>query len=301
MKLIRKGDIKINNNHVDVNYHLKLNDKIILPILNNAINEERKKADSKGFLKAKNILDVVFEDKNIIIVNKPIGLSSQPDEYCKTDSLIQRIKLYLYNKKEFQPTSENVFAPQLCNRIDRNTQGLVIAAKNIAALNIMNEKIKNKEVQKYYLCKIHGRMKKQTDTLKDFWTKDQITNSVKISKKPLNKDSLEIITKYNVVDEDKYHNQILEINLITGKKHQIRAHMCFYKHPLFGEKKYCLKEYKDECEFQQLYSYKIKFDFFSPSSELDNLKNEVVSLEYLNNKIVSLKKDSIIEALKKCN
>jgi 23S rRNA pseudouridine955/2504/2580 synthase len=155
------------------------------------------------------------------------------------------------------------------------------------ALNILNEKMKNREIKKYYLCKIHGSFDNKTDILSDFLTKQKEETGVIVSKKPLNNESSRISTQYTSLAYDKEGNAVLEINLITGKKHQIRAHMLFYNHPLFGEQKYTKKEFSDKYDNQFLVSYKVVFEFHTPSS----------ILAYLDKKIITLDKDKIVNKL----
>jgi len=288
MKCTRLGKIKVNNKKIKHNYLLQLGDVIQLYLNPELLKKSNNVKQSETFTAAKDEIEIVYEDQNIIVVNKPVGLSSQPDKWSLSDSLIQRIQKYLFNKKEFLPDKENHFSPQLCNRIDRNTQGLVIGAKNNDSLNIMNEKIKNREIDKYYLCKIHGAINPPQGQLVDYLVKDEKENGVYINKKQLNSNYSKIVTQYKVVDSDNTNNDILEIKLITGKKHQIRAHLNFYGHPLFGEQRYTRKEYHDKSEYQQLYSYKIVFSFTTNSG----------ILEYLKGKVVELNRKDIIEKLK---
>jgi 23S rRNA pseudouridine955/2504/2580 synthase len=165
----------------------------------------------------------------------------------------------LYNKKEFDYKKENSFVPALINRLDRNTSGLVIAAKNSSSLNILNQKMHNHEINKYYLCIVHGYFDKKQGVLEDYLTKDAKNNFVKVTKKPINSSSVKIITQYSVLKSFQ-NKSLLEIKLITGKTHQIRAHMNFIGHPLVGEQKYKdSTTSNDEIKAQCLISYKVVF------------------------------------------
>ena len=220
----------------------------------------------------------MYEDENIILVNKRPGVLVHEDDEGKDNTLIMHIKAYLYQKGEYDPENEQSFAPALCNRIDRNTGGIVIGAKNAEALRVMNEKIKNDEISKFYYCAVHGKMPKKSDTLTGFLLKDSDKNQVKIFDKQV-KGSKNIITKYKVVSE-KNGNSLLEVELVTGRTHQIRAHLSYIGHPLLGDGKYGVN--KDDrakgYKYQALYAYRLRFDFDDDSGALGYLKGREVKL-----------------------
>ena len=189
------------------------------------------------------------------------------------------IQAYLAQKGEYSPSDEQSFAPALCNRIDRNTGGIVLGAKNAAALRVMNEKIKLGELSKFYLCAVHGVPKQKKATLYGYLRKDSKNNTVTVTDEPL-PGSKEIITKYRVLAE-KSDSSLLEVELVTGRTHQIRAHLAHIGHPLLGDGKYGInrEDRQKGYKFQALYAYRLRFDFSPDSeSELDYLRGREVKL-----------------------
>ena len=174
--------------------------------------------------------------------------------------------------------AEQSFAPALCNRIDRNTGGIVIAAKNAEALRVMNEKIKQNEISKFYLCAAHGKMPKSAEILRGYLRKDSAKNLVTVSDKPL-AGGKNIETRYRVLRE-KNGNSLLEVELITGRTHQIRAHLAHIGHPLLGDGKYGKnREEKGRgYKFQALYAYKLIFEPVSGDNALSYLEGRTFSI-----------------------
>lgn len=225
-------------------------------------------------------LNVIYEDKNILLVDKPQGVSVHEDETSKLDTLIVGIQAYLYKKGEYDPGSEQSFAPALCNRIDKNTGGIVIAAKNAETLRIMNEKIKAREIDKRYLALIHGIPKKKADTLTGYLIKDEKTNTVRVYDKNPPRGAKDIKTRYKVLDS-KRDTSLIEVELLTGRTHQIRAHMAHIGHPLVGDGKYGnIREDKQKgYKHQALYSYKLSFTFETDAGILNYLRGREFSVD----------------------
>ncbi len=196
-------------------------------------------------------------------------------EYGRT--LIDHIQAYLYQKGEWSPRKENAFAPALCNRIDRNTGGIVIAAKNAEALRIMNQKIKDRELSKKYLCLAKGSMKPKDGKLEGYLFKDAKENRVYISQKS-QPGAKTAITLYKTL-AFKNGLSLLECELITGRTHQIRAMLAAAGHPLWGDGKYGKLGKNPERTYQALYSYKLQFDFRTDGGILSYLNGKEFTVE----------------------
>lgn len=274
-KFIRTKRIKRNGSRVHEGDMLEEGD-----IIEMYIPDEFFDADGeKDYSKMKTVPDIVYEDSNILLCDKKPGvlvhLGDEGDrnrvEADERETLIYALTAYLVNRGEYDPGSETSFAPALCNRIDRNTGGIVILAKNAAALRAVNEAIRENRVHKKYLCAVHGRLIGEK-TLRAYHMKDYKTNTVKIFSEQ-KKGSREIITKYRALKySEKYDLTLLEVTLVTGRTHQIRAHMEFIGHPLLGEGKYGVNRDDRKLGYssQALYSYAVEFDFSDPEFEYLN-------------------------------
>lgn len=281
-KSIRLKKIKVNRKRAENNTILNEGDTIQCFLAEEFFE---KKTDTHSFASINVKLDIVYEDENIMLLNKRPGVSVHEDEDGSTNTLITHIQAYLYQKGEYRPEDEQSFAPALCNRIDRNTGGIVIAAKNAEALRVMNEKIKKREMDKFYLAAVHGIPKPEAATIKGWLIKDDKKNIVRVYDKNPPRGAKEIITKYKVVAKNG-DSSLLEVELLTGRTHQIRAHMAFIGHPLIGDGKYGVnksdrsKGYK----YQALYSYRLRFSFDT---------SDPTCLDYLNGKEFKIPKKDI--------
>lgn len=279
-KQIRTKKIKVNRKRTEPKYILQTGDTIEL-----FISEEffEKDGNAPAFTRLAPNIDVVYEDSNILLADKRPGLIVHSDAKEETNTLINHIKAYLYQKKEYDPENENSFAPALCNRIDRNTGGIVIAAKNAETLRILNQKIKDREITKKYLLAVHGRVIPNNGTLKNYILKDEKTNTVKVYDNRV-KDSKTAETKYRVIEE-KNGLSLIEAELLTGRTHQIRAQFSYIGHPLLGDGKYGINknDRRSGYKCQALYSYKLGFDFTTESG----------ILSYLKGKTFEVKKDNV--------
>lgn len=267
-KSIRKKDIKLNGKRCEISTRLQEGDRLTMYLKDEFFQTAPKEYD---FLKAPLKLEIIYEDENLLLLDKKPGLIVHPDETYHFDSLIARVQHYLYQKGEYNPEAENAFAPALINRIDRNTGGIVMAAKNAETLRIMNQKVKDRELQKRYLCIVYGHMEQPEALLTGYLEKNEAQNRVYISQKP-SPGAKSIRTKYRVLEE-KSKFSLLEVELLTGRTHQIRAHLASVGHPLAGDGKYGTNAVNRETgfRFQALYSYKLKFTFTTPAGILEYL------------------------------
>ncbi|MBR0511476.1 MAG: RluA family pseudouridine synthase [Ruminococcus sp.] len=262
-RLIRKKDIKINGKRCDIASRLNTGD-IVTIYVKDDVSEVMQ--HDMSFLKFSTELDIVYEDENVIIVNKPVGLDSHSNGSPLTDTLIDRIKHYLYDKKEYSPDSENSFAPALCSRLDRNTCGLVTAAKTASALRDINAAIKNGCVHKVYHCITTSAPPKKEDILTAYHQKDESRNLVKILDSPC--DGFKPIkTGYRVLAE-KAPLALVEVTLYTGRTHQIRAHLAHIGAPVLGDGKYGNTAVNKRYGVfrQALCAYSLKFELLEESA-----------------------------------
>lgn len=252
-KALRQKDIKVNGARIREDIRVSAGDRIEVYI-----------ADS--ILCPKQTLDIVYEDKHLVLINKPQGLKVHPDADTKETSLIELLK------EQYGPDIA------LCHRLDRNTGGLILAGKHPAATDILVQKIRNNEITKLYLCRVHGKLPKESETLTAYLSKNARDSLVFIKDTP-SAGASKIVTRYTRLSYDpQTDTSIAEIQLMTGKTHQIRAHMAHIGHPVVGDGKYGSNEQKkklgEKQKYQALFAYKLIFSFSTPAGILEYLKNE---------------------------
>ena len=270
-KYIRLKRIKLNGKRCEISTKLCEGDSVQLYINDEFFPEDRDAQHS--FLNAPKDVEIVYEDENILLCDKPCGLVVHEDESGDRDTLIDRVLHYLYDKGEYDPDGELSFTPALCNRIDRNTSGIVICAKNAESLRILNQKVKDRELEKLYLCVTVGIPQKKSAELKAFHRRDEKTKVVRVEDKPF-AGSKTMITKYRVLSENRQSGlALLEVDLVTGRTHQIRAHLAHEGYPLLGDGKYGSNKQNRAfgVKTQALCSYRLTFRFTTDSGCLSYL------------------------------
>ena len=275
-KYIRLKRIKCNGKGAKRDTRLSEGDCISL-----YINDEffEKPREENSWLKVgKPRVTIVYEDENILLADKKPGVLCHSAGQWDYNTLIANIQAYLAQKGEWNPREENAFAPALCNRIDRNTGGIVIAAKNAEALRIINEKIKLREIEKYYLCAVHGRPNPPSGTLENFLFKDAVKNRVYIKSKS-EPGAKTAVTEYRTL-RSKGPLSLVECHLLTGRTHQIRAQMSYAGWPLLGDGKYGSERFNKKYDEsgQALYSYKLLFRFPTDAGILNYLRGKEFSV-----------------------
>lgn len=262
-KAFRKKDVKINGKWIKEDYVLSEGD-----VLRIYIKEDFRK--EREAVKTELTAPILYEDENIIIFNKPAALPCQPDAKHPTGTLSDMLKSYLTQKGEYNPQTESSFSPALCNRLDTNTSGLVIGAKNAESLRDMNEQIRLRNVRKYYLCRLENIPAEKSAFVNTHIIKEETTNTSRISD-----EGKEISMEYIVVEE-KGGTALTQVLLHTGRSHQIRAYFSSIGCPLVGDKKYGAKSGGG----QALIAHKIVFSFPNEyNGILSYLKGQQIQLD----------------------
>ncbi|MCQ2385148.1 MAG: RluA family pseudouridine synthase [Clostridia bacterium] len=258
-KSVRTKKIKVNRKRAEAGQLLAEGDTLQLFLADDFFPAEQSSPKSPDLGKIRPGLDIVYEDDNILLLNKRPGVTVHEDEEGQDNTLILHVQAYLFQKGEYRPEEEQSFAPALCNRIDRNTGGLVIAAKNAEALREMNAIIKERQIRKYYLCAVHGIPVPRQAVLTGYLMKNPRDNMVSVFDAP-RKEAKVIKTGYRLLASSG-DLALLEVELFTGRTHQIRAHLSHIGHPLLGDGKYGINK-SDKAngyKYQALWAYKLSF------------------------------------------
>ena len=274
-KLFRKKDIKVNGHHQDKKYRLETNDVVAVYITEQQFDEFLK---DKELIPNTKIKDwIVYEDDNVLFINKPKGLLVQKST-ARDESLDQYVIEYLMATNQYDPNKEKGFVPGPAHRLDRNTSGLVVFGKNHNALTLLFDLFKNHDlINKHYLALVVGQVEKEKDTIEAPLLKDEETNTVRVAKNGKTaKTVYKLIKKY-----DQY--SLLDVTLLTGRTHQIRVHMAYINHPIVGDSKYgdfeANKEFKRKFGFSSQFLHAYKMGFGDLPAPLTNLSRKEFTAE----------------------
>ena len=276
-KYIRTKRVKCNGKAAKRDYRLELGD-----VLSLYIGDEffEKPSEENAWLKVGSPkLSVVYEDENILLADKKPGQLCHSAGAWDYNTLIANIQAYLAQKGEWRPREEHSFTPALCNRIDRNTGGIVIAAKNAETLRVINDKIRDREIEKYYLCAVFGVPKPPAGTLRNELFKDAVKNTVYVKNRP-EPGSRSAVTEYRVL-KTQGKLSLVECRLLTGRTHQIRVQMAHAGWPLLGDGKYGKEEWNRRYHEngQALYSWRLMFEFPTDAGHLNYLRGREFSVD----------------------
>jgi len=259
-KMIRKKNIKVNDTKAQPETTIYEGDRIQLYLSDETIDKFIAKKEE---IKSKLIPNIIYEDNNIILINKPVGILSHGASKEFEENIVDSMISYLIEKGDFVPRIQTTFTPSICNRLDRNTSGVIIGAKNYQALKEINEAIKKGRIRRFYKTIVKGNIRKEF-TVEGYLLKDEDKNKVTIHEKNLD-GSKKIITVVKPL-KSKNGYSLLEIELITGRTHQIRGHLSSLGYPVIGDRKYGNKEtnkifYEEySLDNQWLHGYKIEFN-----------------------------------------
>lgn len=265
-KYIRLKRVKLNGKGAKRDTRLQVGDQLQLYINDEFF--ETPNEENAFLMIAQPKLDIIYEDEHLLLVNKPAGMVVHADETGNVNTLINHILAYLYQKREWSPRLEHAFIPALCNRIDRNTCGIVIAAKTAEALRVMNQKIKDREIEKRYLCVAVGALKPREGKLEGFLLKDEAKKQVSVYRRPVS-GGRSAVTKYRTLAVQDGLS-LVECELVTGRTHQIRAQMADAGCPLLGDGKYGSEKVNRRYGRRQqaLCSWSLCFRFTTEAGEL---------------------------------
>ena len=284
-KSIRIKKIKVNRKRAEPEQILAPGDELQLFLPDDLFGRTGDADTASELSRIKGEVPILYEDDNLILLDKRPGITVHEDDKGSSGTLLSSLRAYLYRKGEYDPDKEQSFAPSLCNRIDRNTGGIVIAAKNAEALRDMNERIRRRVMRKLYLAAVHGIPEPREATLTGYLKKDETRKEVTVYDKTPPKGAKEIATRYRVLDTSPDGGlSLVEVELLTGRTHQIRAHLAHVGHPLLGEGKYAENRLDRErgYRFQALCAYRLVF----PAPQGD-------TLDYLSGRTFTVPRESV--------
>lgn len=268
-KMLRKKNIKCNGKKAEGSEMLICGDFIQIYLSDDTIENFKQKIE---IVTVKKTFEIVYEDENLLICNKPVGLLVQSDSSEDKNTLVDQVIYYLYESGQYNPEGESEFKPAICNRLDRNTSGIVLAGKNLMAVQTINKAIHDNKTDKFYKTIVKGVITSKGE-LVDYHTKDSSTNEVNITSHYV-EGSKKIITKYKPLKNNGEYT-LLEIELITGKTHQIRAHLQSIGHPIIGDSKYgqmsINRVFKQKYGLQYQFLHAYKFIWRDEDSNLNYL------------------------------
>ena len=272
-KMLRKKNIVLNGKKATGNEHLKKGDSVKLFLADDTIAKFQAAGKTvEESIKNTVKLDIIYEDQNVLLINKPSGMLSQKAK--ETDvSVVENVTAYLLESGQLTGEDLRTFRPSICNRLDRNTSGLIVAGKSLAGLQQMGDLFKKRTLKKYYLCIVKGTITEPAH-IKGYLAKDEKTNKVQLFKE---EHGLPIETEYVPIAWNK-EMTLLKVHLITGRTHQIRAHLAGTGHPLLGDYKYGNKNWNDrykkewKIKDQVLHAYQLTLPVMK--KELENLSGK---------------------------
>lgn len=267
-KYIRKKRIKVNRHKPEISYRLEEGDIVDLYIADEFFAAA---PETPSFLQATPSFSIIYEDENLLLADKPPGVAVHTDMHAKTNTLIEQIQHYLYQNGSYHPERELSFAPALCNRLDRGTGGIVIAAKNAEALREMNALIRRRAVTKQYLCAVVGKLSPDHGEFSDYLIKDGAKNRVSVVTEPIH-GAKRSQTVYRTLCHENGLT-LAEVDLLTGRSHQIRVQFAHAGYPLLGDDKYGDRRVNNryEIHMQALYAYRFTFPTLSEDHVFHNL------------------------------
>lgn len=269
-KAFRKGDIRVNGKKIKEQYVLEDGDTIEIRYIKTS-------GEKKKFERIDNNLKITYEDENILMVEKWPNLLVHSDTKDGDPTLTDYVLSYLYDKGDYEPEKEVTFTPAPCNRLDRNTSGIVIFGKNFKYLKALNEAIRERSIEKHYMALVQGRIKDGVHTGYILKNEDANISKVYETKVP---NSKEIAMEVKTIQSCGTFS-LIEINLLTGRSHQLRAHLSELGNPIVGDSKYGDKKLNSffvnryGLNYQFLYAFKVIFK--SNSDELEYMRNKTIA------------------------